>query len=119
MNSRTNPNCFLIFPKLRFRTWAAFIQGLALLCSGCLAPKSYVDLQLRDATYASIAGRDSPRPVTISVEFQLNGKRRNQEQTVAIVRRKVVRVLTATRVFAEASPAVASPAGQLQVTTHK
>lgn len=88
----------------------------ALLCSGCLASKSYVDPQFRDAGYASVKPCDSPVPVNLTVEFQVNGKPSGRKQVVEAVRRKITRLLTATRVFMEATPAAASIAGQLHVT---
>ena len=90
--------------------------SLALLCSGCLAPTSYVDPQFRRASYQSLRNIERPHRVTVGVEFQVNGKREKEQEN--IVRRKVVRVLGATRMFAEADTASASEAGRLDVTVN-
>lgn len=96
--------------------WLELSLGLALVCSGCLAPKSYVDPQFRRASYQSIRNIESPHQVTVEVEFQINGKREKQEES--IVRRKVIRVLGATRMFAEADATSVSQAGRLEVTVN-
>src|SRR5712691_9457075 len=81
MNHLTKPNGDRVYSKPPFLALAALTLGVALFCSGCLTSKSYVDPQFRDATYASITGGESPRPVNISVEFQFNGQRRDHKQT--------------------------------------
>ena len=108
-----------IFPtsygaSLAVRAGLAF--GLALLCSGCLAPKSYVDPQFRRASYQNLKNIESPHRVTVGVEFQINGKREKEQES--IVRRKVIRMLNTTRMFAEADAAGASQAGRLEVTVN-
>ena len=95
---------------------AGLAFGLALLCSGCLAPKSYVDPQFRRAGYQSLKNIARPHAVTVGVEFQINGKRAEQQES--IVRRKVIRVLGSTRMFAEADAASASQSGRLEVTVN-
>ena len=97
-------------------TLAVITFSLALLCSGCLAPRSYVDPLFRRTSYANLKNIESPRRVTVGVEFQLNGKREKQQET--IVRRKVIRVLGATRMFEEAESDSAAPAGHLEVTVN-
>ncbi|MCG3174984.1 MAG: hypothetical protein GMKNLPBB_03318 [Myxococcota bacterium] len=96
--------------KLRL---SAIMVGATLICSGCTSIKSYVDPQFRDATYQSIQNTDAPKYVTVSVEFQVNGK--PQKRHNGTVYRKVSRVLAATRLFAEASAGKASESGQLHV----
>jgi hypothetical protein len=81
-----------------------------------MAPKSYVDPQFRRASYQSLKNIESPHPVTVSVQFQVNGKREKQPEL--IVRRKVIRVLGSTRMFAEADPAGAAQAARLEVTVN-
>src|SRR5262245_19860407 len=50
---------------------AGLLVSLALLCSGCLAPRSYVDPQFRRASYQSLRNIESPHRVTVGVEFQV------------------------------------------------
>lgn len=91
--------------------------ALAVICTGCLAAKAYVDPQFRGATYQSITNSGSPRPVTIGVEFQVNGKHGNPHQQ-AFVRPKVIRVIAATKVFIEADSASGPQVGQLQISVN-
>ena len=102
-------------------TWATLrvsilASSLILAGTGCLGVKSYVDPQFRDATYQSIKPMEAPKLVTITVEFQVNGKPNKQQQVV--VRRKVVRVLTATRVFVEAKGPSTEPPAELRVVVN-
>ncbi|MCG3173239.1 MAG: hypothetical protein GMKNLPBB_01417 [Myxococcota bacterium] len=92
---------------------SALLVGATLICSGCSPIKSYVDPQFRDATYQSIRNTASPTRVTVSVEFQVNGKPQKRQHD--IVYRRVTRVLTATRLFTEVSSDKASESGQLRI----
>lgn len=75
--------------------------------------KHYVDPQFRDATYQSIKNTETPQLVNVEVDFQVNGKTNKRQKT--IVRRKVLRTLGATRIFAEAGLDNISQAGQLKI----
>jgi hypothetical protein len=91
--------------------------AMAVLCSGCLSVKFYVDPQFRDATYKSVKYADNPKPVRITTEFQTNGSRGGEQQQT-MLHSKVMRVLTVTRVFAEPDAASPAQAGQLQFTVN-
>ena len=78
--------------------------------------KSYVDPKFRDADYLSIKAPDSPRPVVVTAIFQTNGKPKKQLHT--LVRKKVTKVLAATRIFTEAANAQTNQAGRLEITVN-
>jgi hypothetical protein len=92
------------------------VLGLAVICTGCTASKAYIDPKFRDADYLSIKASDSPRPVLVTATFQTNGKPNKQLHT--LVRKKVTKVLAATRVFTEPANAQTNQAGRLEITVN-
>ena len=106
----------------RHNKWSLFRLGvLALIvgsiCTGCISAKTYVDPKFRKVTYQDIKRSDQLLPVTIAVEFQVNGKPGSKQQDV-IVSRKVLRVLAATKVFVEANSTNTMHAGNLKITVN-
>jgi hypothetical protein len=106
----------------RHNNWSLIRLGVLALfvgsiCTGCINAKTYVDPQFRKATYQDIKRSDQLLPVTIAVEFQVNGKPGSKQQNV-IVSRKVLRVLAATKVFVEANSTNTMHAGNLKITVN-
>ena len=52
----------------------ATLVALAIVTSGCLSLKAYVDPQLPRVGYADLLARPDPRPVSLRVEFHRNGE---------------------------------------------
>jgi len=106
----------------RHNKWSLISLGvLALIvgsiCTGCISAKTYVDPKFRKATYQDIKRSDQLLPVTIAVEFQVNGKPGSRQQNI-IVSRKILRVLAATKVFVEENSTNVMHAGHLKITVN-
>jgi hypothetical protein len=97
-----------------WRLWSLFL--LLVCATGCLATKAYVDPKFRSADYLSIKAPGTPLPVTVTATFQTNGKANKHLHNV--VRKKLTKVLAATRVFTEPVNTNATPAGRLDLTVN-
>jgi hypothetical protein len=113
-DSYQNPNA----GKVRLASFFASLVMVAVLalCSGCLASKSYIDAKFRDATYLSIKVPDKPAKVVVNVAFQTNGK--PNKRVDGILRRAVLRVFSASRLFTESSSPSTAPLGRFDITVN-
>jgi hypothetical protein len=66
---------FLRFRDSRRWGYVAVLSLLAILASGCLSTKSYVDPGLGHLAYSELSKASSPAPVHLVVEFQTRGKK--------------------------------------------
>lgn len=76
-----------------------FVFSIALVTSGCLSTKAYVDPQFRRATFTDVKPSDNPKPVLVEASFQVNGKDRPSVNQLVFSR--AMKVLRAAKVFAD------------------
>ena len=90
------------------------LLSCALVLSGCLAAKSYVDPALPRVTRADIAAPATPRPVQVAVEFRTKGSA--NAAATAEVQPRVIAVAAESGLFSTVSREAAGPdAGLLTV----
>ena len=93
-----------------------FVFFIALVTSGCLSTKAYVDPQFRRAAFADVKPSDNPKPVVVEASFQVNGK--DKPSVNKFVLSRVMKVLRAAKVFAEGNTTQQAKASHLKIVVN-
>jgi len=95
----------------RYRLALQLVLGLTLV--GCMNMKSYVLPMLPRVTYGDLLTTRDPRPVVLTVEYQINGV--PEFRASAFLRERVSQILTAAHVFSSLRAGAAQGTDTLEI----
>ena len=99
---------------VRTRFQAGLLLSIALLCVGCISPKSYVDPKLPKVSYESLSLRTTPAVLVLKANFQRNGE--DKPKLDSLVQNKATLVLRASRQFSTVQSEPSSGSDSLIMT---